>query len=74
MPAHFNQLLMCLYLVGHEMQTSGSALRRQWGKHLLEDWRSLELLAQKLADEPPPAEPPSRVKGEVSPAGTRWAT
>lgn len=45
-------LLDSMYTVGHALAQSEVAMQRAWGKHLLEDWRSLDLLRQKLADEP----------------------
>ena len=40
-------LVQLLQTVGGELAASDKALERAWGRHLLEDWRSLELLAQR---------------------------
>jgi hypothetical protein len=53
---HFNELLMLLHAVGLELCQRERASERAWGRHLLEDWRSLELLAQSKDEgqvEPP---------------------
>jgi hypothetical protein len=42
----FDELLTMLHAYGCELSASGEVLHKQWGLHLLEDWRSLELLAQ----------------------------
>jgi hypothetical protein len=51
MPAHFNELLIALHTVGTAWCKSERASERAWGAHLLEDWRSLSL----MADQPPHA-------------------
>jgi hypothetical protein len=53
---HFNELLMLLHGVGLELLQSTRASERAWGRHLLEDWRSLELLAQSKDEVEPPSE------------------
>jgi hypothetical protein len=50
---HFNELLLLLHAVGLELEKSERASEQVWGRHLLEDWRSLELLAQSRDTEPP---------------------
>jgi hypothetical protein len=52
---HFNDLLLLLHAVGLELEKSERVSEQVWGRHLLEDWRSLEILAQ------------SRDTGEVEP-------
>jgi hypothetical protein len=47
---------MLLHGVGLELQRSSRAADQAWGRHLLEDWRSLELLADRL-DEQSETEP-----------------
>lgn len=53
---HFNDLLLLLHAVGLELEKSSKVSEQVWGKHLLEDWRSLELLAQGAQPEPVAAE------------------
>jgi hypothetical protein len=43
------RLLVLLHEVGTQLTESSNPLKRRWGAHLLEDWRSLELLEQKEA-------------------------
>jgi hypothetical protein len=40
-------LLIAMHLSGITLAGSNDPVLRGWGKHLLEDWRSLELLACK---------------------------
>jgi hypothetical protein len=46
MPAHFNELLIALHTVGNAWLKSQRASERAWAQHLLEDWRSLSLMAE----------------------------
>ena len=48
---NFRILLRLMYMVGTAFSQSKLATRRSWGKHLLEDWRSLDLIADKVVDE-----------------------
>jgi len=41
------QLLEDLHLCAQRLLTSDSLLLRTWGEHLMQDWRSLELLAER---------------------------
>jgi hypothetical protein len=41
-------LLREMHAAGIELKDSSKALERAWGRHLLEDWRSLELLGERL--------------------------
>lgn len=41
------RLLEVLHDEAVRLQTASSPLLANWGRHLLEDWRSLELLAEK---------------------------
>jgi hypothetical protein len=36
-------LLVLMKVVGYELSTSGDVVERVWGKHLVSDWRGLEL-------------------------------
>jgi hypothetical protein len=40
-------LLVLMKVVGYELSTSGDVVDRVWGKHLLSDWRGLELHRQR---------------------------
>jgi hypothetical protein len=41
-------LLKLLHSVGSQLAEAEGAYHRAWGRHLLEDWRGLELLTDKL--------------------------
>lgn len=42
-------LLKLLHSVGSQLaESQDGAYHRAWGRHLLEDWRGLELMAQRL--------------------------
>lgn len=44
-------LLKLLHSVGSQLADGGGgAYHRAWGRHLLEDWRALALIAQRLED------------------------
>lgn len=45
-----DQLLLSLHAVGTKLSEADGANHRAWGRHLLEDWRSLELIAEKLRE------------------------
>jgi hypothetical protein len=49
----FEKLLYLLHKIGTDWAESGSASQQVWGRHLVEDWRTLELLAPKLAQAEP---------------------
>lgn len=44
-------LVRLMRLVGANLQNANSARRKAWGKHLLEDWKSLQLLAERSQDD-----------------------
>ena len=44
----FEQMLVLLHEVGTRLAQEGGAYHRAWGRHLLEDWRALELIAQRF--------------------------
>ena len=48
MPAHVNELLLLQKEVGTVLATSSQISTRVWGLHLLEDWKSLKLWAERL--------------------------
>ena len=48
---HFDQLLVRLFVVGMKLQEKEGAYYKAWGRHLVEDWRSLELMGQRLRDD-----------------------
>ena len=43
-------LLLLMQDVGYQLTTLPNASYRAWGQHLLEDWRSLELSAEKMGE------------------------
>lgn len=43
-----DRLLVLMHQVGYELSLSESAMLHHWGLHLVEDWRTLELIAEKL--------------------------
>jgi hypothetical protein len=45
-PVYLDELLRHLHQVGTLLAQSSRASDRTWGRHLLEDWRSLELLGE----------------------------
>lgn len=45
------ELLVLLHATGLQLTQQKSVLLHTWGLHLLEDWRSLELLAEKYRHE-----------------------
>ena len=47
----FNLMLAGMHSVGVALSENEGAFYRHWGLHLLEDWKSLELLAQKIESE-----------------------
>lgn len=49
--AQIDLLLDLMHSVGTRLSESDSANQQAWGRHLLEDWRTLELLADKLAEQ-----------------------
>ena len=53
---HINELLLYLQRVGSELSASESVHKAAWGKHLLEDWKSLSLIADKLREDEPVGE------------------
>jgi len=57
--ASFDLLLASMHAVGTELSESQNQMRKHWGLHLLEDWRSLELLADKLREQPESVQPRS---------------
>jgi len=46
-PSHMNELLWLMKQVGEQMACSEKVGERVWGLHLLEDWRTLELLVER---------------------------
>jgi hypothetical protein len=44
-------MLRLMHSVGTRLSESGGANHQAWGHHLLEDWRTLDLLATKLAEQ-----------------------
>jgi len=46
-PAHLNELLLFQKQVGEVLARSRDVQERVWGLHLLEDWKTLSLLAQR---------------------------
>jgi hypothetical protein len=45
-----DRLLQVLHDEAIRLETSSNPLLGNWGRHLLEDWRSLELLAERQRD------------------------
>lgn len=43
-------LLVWLHAAGLALEDSADPVLHHWGKHLLEDWRSLDLLDQRYED------------------------
>ena len=41
------ELLAWMHLSGNALSASDDPVLAGWGRHLLEDWRSLDLLAQR---------------------------
>jgi hypothetical protein len=44
------QLLIEMHRCAQQLLASESALLRSWGEHLMQDWRSLELIAERHRD------------------------
>jgi len=49
-PAHCNELLLYLKQVGTDLASSEQITERVWGLHLLEDWKTLLLWSQTVAE------------------------
>ena len=46
-PAHGHELLLLLREVGSELAGSAQVTERVWGLHLLEDWKTLRIWAER---------------------------
>ena len=45
------ELLVLMHAAAVELEASDNLLEHHWGVHLLDDWKSLMLLAETRADE-----------------------
>jgi hypothetical protein len=52
-PPYLSDLLVVLHATAVAWQRSERVLWRSWAHHLMEDWRSLELLAERYRKTPP---------------------